>query len=232
MKLLILAAGQGKRLRPLTNNKPKCMVEYRNKPIIDYILEATESIEDKYIVCGYKDEVLREYLKDKNIKFLKNELYDTTNMVYSMLCANTIFSDSLIVSYSDIIYPKSFVDKLLKSKSDVSIVADINWFELWSKRFDNVLEDCETFKYDKSLNIYEIGQKSTKISDTMAGYVGLIKFSKKVLDYIIKLKLDNNMYMTDLLQLLIKIKKFEVKAILVNKPWLEIDSLKDIDVNL
>ena len=44
MKLIILAAGQGKRLQPLTNNKPKCLVEYNNKPIIDYILDVADTL--------------------------------------------------------------------------------------------------------------------------------------------------------------------------------------------
>ena len=46
MKMIILAAGQGTRLRPLTNEKPKCMVEYKQKPIIDYILEVANNITD------------------------------------------------------------------------------------------------------------------------------------------------------------------------------------------
>ena len=56
MKMIIVAAGQGTRLRPLTNNKPKCMVEYNNKPIIDYILDAASecNIKDIAIVNGYK----------------------------------------------------------------------------------------------------------------------------------------------------------------------------------
>jgi len=39
MKMIILAAGEGSRLRPLTNDKPKCMVEFNGKPIVDYILK-------------------------------------------------------------------------------------------------------------------------------------------------------------------------------------------------
>ena len=45
MKGIILAAGEGKRLRPLTNNVPKCMVQFKGKQIIDYVLEALGMLE-------------------------------------------------------------------------------------------------------------------------------------------------------------------------------------------
>ena len=56
MKMIILAAGKGSRLRPLTNDKPKCMVQYNSKMIIDYILETAKScnISNIAIVNGYK----------------------------------------------------------------------------------------------------------------------------------------------------------------------------------
>ncbi|MBT7296750.1 NTP transferase domain-containing protein, partial [Candidatus Woesearchaeota archaeon] len=68
MKMIIVAAGQGIRLRPLTNNKPKCMVEYNNKPIIDYILDVASecNIRDVAIVNGYKKQVLEKYLENRD----------------------------------------------------------------------------------------------------------------------------------------------------------------------
>ena len=83
MKMIILAAGQGTRLKPLTNNKPKCMVEYNNKTIIDYILDLTEnfSINDVIVINGYKKEVLKSYLKGRDLKFCTNHNFLNTNMV-------------------------------------------------------------------------------------------------------------------------------------------------------
>lgn len=230
MKLLILAAGEGKRLKPLTDDMPKCMVKYNDKPIIDYILDATTSIENKNIVCGFKCSVLKEHLIKKNIKFFNNDDYENTNMVYSMLKAKEIFNDDLIVSYSDIVYPQEFIETLLEDVSEVAVVADKNWHLLWKKRFDNVLDDCETFKYDKYFNLYEIGKKSSSVKDTMAGYVGLIKFSHKVLSFIETMQLDKKMYMTDLLAILCK--KFKVRAVIVDKHWIEIDNINDLNINI
>ena len=84
MKALILAAGLGSRLRPLTNNVPKCMVEVNGISIIDKQIQNLKKNEiiDIYIVTGYKGEVLSKYIKEKytdlDITFLHNKDYDKT----------------------------------------------------------------------------------------------------------------------------------------------------------
>ena len=60
MKSIILAAGQGTRLAPYTNDRPKCMVEIDGKPMLSYVIENMRSvgIEDINIVTGYKKELI------------------------------------------------------------------------------------------------------------------------------------------------------------------------------
>ena len=66
-KALILAAGFGSRLMPLTKNVPKTMVEYKGKKIIDYEIQALQNAgftsDEIAVVGGYKFEILREYLE-------------------------------------------------------------------------------------------------------------------------------------------------------------------------
>lgn len=85
MKVIILAAGQGTRLRPLTDHCPKCMVEVNGKSIIERQLDTMHAcgIEDKdiTIIAGYRNDVLKEKFKDTEIQFIVNESYETTNMV-------------------------------------------------------------------------------------------------------------------------------------------------------
>ena len=105
MKMIILAAGQGTRLRPLTNNKPKCMVKYQDKPIIDYILDAAKycKIENIAVVDGYKKDVLEEYLIDEKLTFYTNKEFEKTNMVSTLFNAKNFMDDDIIISYADII---------------------------------------------------------------------------------------------------------------------------------
>ena len=63
MQAVILAAGEGQRLRPFTANKPKVMIKVANKPILEHLLFELKKagIEDLIFVVGYKDEIIREY---------------------------------------------------------------------------------------------------------------------------------------------------------------------------
>ena len=240
MKMIVLAAGQGTRLRPLTNDKPKCMVEYQNKPIIDYILEVAEEcdIKDVAVINGYKKDILESYLDDKDITFYTNSDFNKTNMVATLFCAQEFMDDDLIISYADIVYEKEVLAKLVDSHDDFSVVVDRKWRELWSLRMENPLSDAETLKI-KDGNIIELGKPPHGYEDIEGQYVGLVKISKNVISQVIDFynELDkgkeydgkdfDNMYMTSFIQMIID-KLTDVKPIFIDGGWVEIDCLEDM----
>ena len=154
MKVIILAAGQGTRLRPLTDHCPKCMVEVNGKSIIERQLDTMHScgIEDKdiTIIAGYRNDVLKEKFKDTEINFIVNEEYENTNMVCSLMCARSLMEaeDDILISYGDIIYNKEVLGKILQSEENMSVIVDDGWYEYWSARCENPLDDAETLMSD------------------------------------------------------------------------------------
>ena len=133
MKIIILAAGQGTRLRPLTDNQPKCMVEVKGKSLIERQLLTMYSCgieeEDITIVGGYKSEVLKKRLENTKIHFSINENFPSTNMVYSLMCAKDLMEgeEDIIISYGDILYSKEVFEKVLASEEDMSVIVDDGW---------------------------------------------------------------------------------------------------------
>jgi choline kinase len=113
LKAVILAAGEGKRLRPLTDKVPKGLVSIFGKSVLEWQINTFHAcgIHDISIVTGYKGDMINF----PNVTYYKNEKYDSTNMVETLFCAKEKLTDSVIVSYGDIIFEKSVLDKLIES---------------------------------------------------------------------------------------------------------------------
>jgi choline kinase len=238
-KAIILAAGQGTRLLPYTKELPKCMIKICGKPLIEFQIDVLRScgISDINLVVGYESQKLESY----GIPTYKNDRFACTNMLYSLFCAKELFEEdgSLIIAYGDIVYSKDILEELLSTSFPISIVADNNWKKYWQARFENVLEDAETFKVNYRNEITEIGSRSQNISDIQSQYIGLIKLSKTgkktFLDEFTsssKRRINNqkreNAYMTDFLQELIR-RGHQLNAVQVNSSWIEIDSVSDLE---
>lgn len=234
MSVVILAAGRGSRLMPLTKDLPKGLVKFNDKSIIDYTIENFYNlgIRDILIVTGYKSNKFKSY----NLKKINNDFFSQTNMLYSLwLTKNHInLNEDLYISYSDIIFKKSILKKLIKSTKNISVVADKNWSDLWKIRYDDYINDVESF-VSKNKKIIDIGRKTKKIEDIQAQYIGLIKVSKEFVSnfflLIKKIKEKNylkfkKMYLTDFLQFLINENIF-VYPVYIKNGWIEIDSYDD-----
>ena len=98
MRVIILAAGMGTRLRPLTDDKPKSLVEVNGEPMIERQLRflKEKGIEDIIIVTGYMAEKF-EYLKEKyGVKLIHNDKYDVYNNVYTMYLVREYLEDAYV----------------------------------------------------------------------------------------------------------------------------------------
>ncbi len=239
MKSIILAAGEGKRLRPLTNNIPKCMVKVDGKPLIEHQVSCLKrsGIEKINICLGYA----HDRVSISGVKNFYNHNYSSTNMVSTLFCAESELSDEdILISYGDIIYNDDVLDKIIKDDSDIGVVSDKNWFEYWSARMKNPLDDAETFKLDINGFIKELGKKANDYSEIEGQYIGLFKIKSKFMPLIKDFyhSLDkntlydgnnfDNMYMTTFLQLISK-NVVPLSPVFINNGWVEIDQPSDLE---
>lgn len=253
MKVIILAAGQGSRLRPLTDTKPKCMVDVNGRSILSRQLAVMKkcSIEERdiYVMAGYRGDVIAETLKNTDIHILYNKDFETTNMVYTLMCARELFEkeEDILISYGDIIYTPEVLEQLLKTNEDMAVVVDNGWYAYWAARSENPLEDAETLKMNEKKYLTEIGKKTDTLSDIQSQYIGLMRFQRKGIHSVLNLceaacmrsekgehlwgtdRTYANMYMTDLLQGLIE-EGNHLKAVEINRGWYEIDCCEDLKI--
>jgi choline kinase len=239
-KVILLVAGEGKRLRPYTLDRPKCMVEIDGISLIDRQLAVlkAEGLDDIVMVGGYKSEML----KREGVKLKLNPRYYETNMVWTMFCAEEELDNldrDVIVSYGDIVYSREILQALLKSTTDIAVIIDKEWESYWRARNENPLDDAETLKVRRDGTISEIGQKPKSLSEIEGQYMGLMKFSVKGIKQIKEIfhtavesgellgKSVESSYMTDLLQVAINSGR-SVTAVPVCNSWIEVDTVKDL----
>ena len=185
MKAVILAAGQGRRLKKYTENLPKGMLSFMRKTILERQIEW-------YRQCGINDIiVVRGFAADKiqyeGIRYYTNEDYANTNMVESLMAAKSEFDNDIIRNYSDVLFEEHMLKTMMESSADYAVAVDDNWKEYWQKRYGKVDFDTESLSLDESGNIIELGLENPKLEDIDARYIGLLKFSKAGLKHIVSI---------------------------------------------
>lgn len=236
---VILAAGQGMRLRPYTEDRPKCLVPFHGRPIIDYTLETLRrcGLTEICVVGGYRSDALRDHLAGQEITLYSNPEYDHTNMVVSLFCAAAALRGDVVVSYGDIIFGPDILDPLLVCPDDFAITSSVNWRELWEERMSNPLSDAETFKVDDQGYVTELGLKPRGFDEVQGQYMGLFGIRAaawpRVFGAYETLQRTSagvdQMYMTAFLQHLID-GGLRAKAVPVTGRWMEVDTLDDLGV--
>lgn len=236
MKAIILAAGMGSRLKELTKNVPKCMVEVNGETLIERLLKQVDKLrlDEIIIVLGYKKEVLIKYIEklkiQTKIKYINNDIYDSTNNIYSLyLTKEDMLNNDVLLIESDLILEEKIFEDVVKDNRNIAVVAQ---YENWM--------DGTCVKIDNEKNI--IGFTSTKnidfdVSNNFFKTVNIYKFSKEFnqkyyvpfIEAYISAK-GKNEYYEDVLSLIIEVAPKELQVFLNKESWYEIDDKQDLDI--
>ncbi len=240
MRAVILAAGEGARLRPHTLERPKCLVELAGRSLLAHQLAALRrgGASEVSVVTGYR----AEQLEALGLATVHNPRYDSTNMVASLMCAESLLDGSrdVLIAYGDIVYEPRVIEAIAACEAPLSTTVDRSWLRLWSLRLDDPLSDAETLTLDRQENILELGGKPSSTDEIEGQYMGLIKVRAGAAPEIVRAyrELDPagpydgrdraNMFMTSFLQYLIDHVR-PVRAVLVDGGWLEVDTARDLE---
>lgn len=244
MKAIILAAGQGTRLKKYTKDLPKGMLSFMGKTIIERQIDMfrKNGITDIIIIKGFAGDKIQY----DGVTYYTNEEYASTNMVESFLTAKAEFDDDVIVSYSDIVFDSSLLSGMLEANGDFVVAVDENWEAYWKARYGRTDFDIESLTIDANDNIVSLGNEQPRLDQIDARYIGLLKFSRAGLQRIISImdrdyetylhkpwkqsgKTIRQAYMTDLIQALID-EGCSIKAQKFVNGWLEFDTNEDYEL--
>ena len=226
MKALILAAGLGTRLAPITNDMPKSLVPVNGMPILIKQIEnlLKNGVTDITIISGYKAEILEHVVHERypDIRIIENEEYSDTNNMYSAyLGRKAVEGCNFLMMNADVFFDSSVIEALLSCASENAIVTDIGTF----------LE--ESMKViEKNGTLVQISKTITQ-KDALGTSIDVYKFSamggkaffRKCAEYIEdrkELKQWSEVALNDILS------EVEFKACPLKGRWVEIDNHDDL----
>lgn len=170
MEIIILAAGEGKRLGHLTRTIPKCLLPVGAVTILDRQIDAciANGLTNITIVIGHKHEKVRNHCLryDRNIQFIQNDVYDTTNNIFSLWLAREKVKDGFIILNSDDVFHPQILSKLLYSTDENVLMID------FLKRLGE--EEMKVTYSDGTLRSIN---KTMPPEDAHGEYIGMAKFS-------------------------------------------------------
>jgi len=172
MKAIVLAAGRGTRLRPYTDDRPKCMVPFRGKPLLDHLLTTLRrgGIDDIVVVRG----PLGEQMGERGVRYVDD--FDGHNMLNSLFRAERELTGDVVVTYADILYADSVLQCVLASEGNISVAVDLDWKPYFATRAADPYEIAETLVMrDRAITL--IGTPVTDPGQVQGQYIGLMRFT-------------------------------------------------------
>ena len=130
MKAIILASGEGKRLRPLTDNLPKPLIKIGDKTILGHQLDNLIGcdITNIIITTGPFEDKIKEHVKEKypdlNVAYMNNPKYETTNYIYSMWLTKGLIDDDIILLHGDLVFDKKLLERLINEKCENCVLVN------------------------------------------------------------------------------------------------------------
>ena len=135
MKAVILAAGQGTRIRSVHGERPKCLIEVDDNTILDHQLEALflAGIDEVAIVVGYEKKQIINHVKHnrvygQTIQFIENPAFAITNNIYSLwLATEWLHGDSFICLNADVVFDPEILRSAVRTRAPISMIVDPLW---------------------------------------------------------------------------------------------------------
>ena len=178
MKAVILAAGQGTRIRSVHGERPKCLIEVDDGTILDHQLKALSKagIDEVAIVVGYEKEQIINHVKTQSlarkqrIDFIQNPAYALSNNIYSLwLALDWVRGDNFIVLNADVIFDPEILSAAVRPSASISMIVDPMWRDETMKV---IIEDEHVIQMNKKIS-----------REAFSGtYIGITIFSKLIQD--------------------------------------------------
>lgn len=225
MRALILAAGRGTRISRYLSGNPKCTVDIGNKKLIQYTVNLLKSrdITEIGIVLGYRQDVIKNVLRNEKVKFFYNPFFDVTNSIASAWFAKDFFAqeDTLIMN-GDVFMEETLLDEIIQTQQSPVLFADVTRREEADYKFFH--QNGVLLKYGKDLRLEETSSEYIGVAKMDADFVPrfVTRLEKMICEQQHSVWWENVLYsMTEQQPIYV--------ADVCGKFWAEVDYIEDYD---
>jgi choline kinase len=175
VKAIIIGAGRGRRLMPLTDEVPKCYAPVAGRRILDWSLDALRAggVTDVVFVGGYRiDRVRADY---PALRYRENAAWADNNILASLFCAEPEMAQGFVSTYADILYTTDAVRRLVAAPADIALLVDTDWRARYRPRTEHPETDGEKVRL-RDGRVVEVS-RDIPPDEAPAEFTGVAKFS-------------------------------------------------------
>ena len=181
-RAILLAASRGEKLGPLTEQRPKCMIDVRGEPLLQRLVRTLNrsGLGDVTVVRGYR----KEAIELAGIEAVDNDRYEETGEAASLACAYNRLCGPCLISYGDILFRRHVLDGLLAADGDIVTVVDARRRIDASRAPDRPVDwvRCSrpftgSYLDDERVTLEAIWTDETGTDDAHGEFIGLTKLS-------------------------------------------------------
>ena len=234
MRAIIIAAGRGSRLGEITENVPKPLVEVNGESILgrQIFLFKQLGIDDIVVITGYK----REKIIFKDVNYVVNHLYSSTEQLFSLMRARNFLSGELIVTFGDIIYDQEILNQMISEKGDLVLAFEKNWKESYANRSDNpaIYSDFAHIKNKKVNKFFTNLDDESFDTDDVVEFIGMMKLSSNITEVFLTqyLEIEKEAEKLKIISFLEMLRSsgVDMSTYFVKNKWCEIDTPQDLEI--
>jgi phosphoenolpyruvate phosphomutase len=239
VRAFLLAASRGAELGPLTEDRPKCMIDIRGTPLLNRLVSTfrESGISDLTVIRGYR----KEAISLAGISTIDNDAYDATGEAASLACALERLDGPCLVSYGDILFRRYILDSLLETTGDIVLVADGLWREREERGSVNAedLVRCsrpftgDYLNEEEPASLEAIGAE-LDVEGATGEWIGLAKLNGRSSEVVRReleaMKTDGSLAAAGLPQLFARLlaKGERIEVMYVAGQWLDVDDAFDL----
>ncbi|WP_255169133.1 NTP transferase domain-containing protein [Natrononativus amylolyticus] len=234
-RAIVLAAGRGKRLQPLTDDTPKTLLDVGGQPILDHIFDALEATgyDEVVVVTGFEREQIEDHCGSREglaVEFVHNAEYDSTNNIYSLWLAEEYAADGFTLINADTLFPAASLERLHRAGGSALLVDTRNALEdeemqvaLDAERVETIGKDLDG--EDRATGVY--------LDDGDGEYIGVSRFTAedaaRLFDHL-EAFVDRGA-VTDWYEAAFDrlFAEREIEYVEIGEPWMEIDTPEDLE---